>query len=161
MLIYSLGYADENDVEDTDTKNDATYPTGCLDKGYKFKLKTVNLMPGENTQTMYFFYNVRNEPISLYQMLKEDSTRSLYLNHTIEPHQWSVLAISEPKMRFICTIPSKEDDYGSIVDCASSLKVCQNVDVRFGLNNKGNFWLHGSNTKNGALRQVVNYGIIP
>lgn len=151
-ITYNVCYAEE--------KEDIN-PIGCVNEGYTFKLKTVFLSKEKHTQAMYFFYNLRDEPVSLYQMLKADSSRSLYINHTIEPHQWAVLSISEPRMRFICTIPNKQDDYGDVVDCATSIKVCQDVNVKFGLNNKGNFWLVGSNTKNGALRQVVNYGIIP
>ena len=151
LFSYSL-YAEESEIAN---------PIGCVDADYKYRLKTLNLLPEANTQTMYFFYNLRTEPITLYQMLGEESTRSMFINHTIEPNKWAVLAVSEQNMRFICTIPNNEDDFGNVVDCRDSVKVCHDKDVRFGLNNKGNFWLVGSNSKNGALRQVVYYGIIP
>lgn len=144
-------------------EDETTNPLGCQNVGYRFKLKTLHLLPGEHgpKQTMYFIYNFGNAPVALYQMRSEDSSRSLYINHTIPPHRWSVLAANENIIRFICSIPTSKSEYGNVIDCAHSLKVCQNTGVRFGLNNKGNFWIVRDNSKNEALRQVVHYGIIP
>ena len=36
-----------------------------------------------------------------------------------------------------------------------------NARVKYGLNNKGNYWLVGSNTSGGAVNEVLHYGIIP
>lgn len=144
-------------------EDEATNPLGCQNTGYRYKLKTLDLLPGEHGphQTMYFLYNFRDQPVNLYQMRSNESARSLYINHAIPPHRWAVLAASENKIRFICSIPDKKSEYGNVVDCAESIKVCQNTGVRFGLNNKGNYWIVGNNSKNEALRQVVHYGIIP
>jgi hypothetical protein len=144
-------------------EDETTNPLGCQNTGYEFKLKVLNIKAGEHgpQQTMYFLYNFGAAPIALHQMRNEDSSRSLYINHTIQPYKWAVLAANENTLRFICSIPTKKSNYGDVVDCAESIKVCQNTQVRFGLNNKGNFWIVGNNTKNEALRQVVHYGIIP
>lgn len=144
-------------------EDESANPLGCQNTGYRFTLKTLELFPGENGphQTMYFFYNLSNQSVILHQMRREESARSMYINHTMMPSHWSVLAANENVIRFICSIPNKRSDYGDVVDCANYVKVCKNTQVRFGLNNKGNFWIVDNNSKNGALRQVVYYGIIP
>jgi hypothetical protein len=159
MLILLLGLTNLSFAKE----DEATNPLGCQNTGYRYKLKTLDLLPGEHGphQTMYFLYNFRDEAVNLYQMRNEDSARSLYINHVIPPHRWAVLAANENIIRFICSIPKKKSEYGNVVDCADSIKVCQNTGVRFGLNNKGNYWIVGNNSKNEALRQVVHYGIIP
>jgi hypothetical protein len=114
-----------------------------------------------NKLDLYFIFNGLKEPINLYQMLKDDSTRSMHLNHVIQGQQWAVLSTSEEKLKYICTIPDPKLTYGKIVDCAESLKVCEYARVKYGLNNKGNYWLVGSNTSGGAVNEVLHYGIIP
>ena len=41
------------------------------------------------------------------------------------------------------------------------LKVCEYVRVKYGMNNSSNPWLVRSNASSGAIREVVQYGIIP
>ena len=94
-------------------------------------------------------------------MRRADSSRSLYMNHTIAPHQWAVLSTNELQLEFICAVSGSKSRYDRVVFCGQSTVVCQDTGVRYGLNNKGSYWLVNSNTKNGALRQVVYYGIIP
>ncbi len=144
-------------------KSPAKSPLGCKDVGYRYKLKVLELLPAEagEKQSLYFIFNGLKEPINLYQMLKDDSTRSMHLNHVIQGQQWAVLSTSEEKLKYICTIPDPKLTYGKIVDCAESLKVCEYARVKYGLNNKGNYWLVGSNTSGGAVNEVLHYGIIP
>lgn len=152
-------YAASVQKEDKDNRN----PLGCNEVGYKFDLETLQLFPsnaGAN-QSLYFLFNTLNEKITLYQMRGEDSSRSMYLNHAINAGQWGVLSTFEKKVKYICTIAAGKSPYGKIVDCAASLRVCQYTNVKFGLNNRGNYWLVNSNTRNGAIRDVVRYGIIP
>jgi hypothetical protein len=136
------------------------YPTGCRNVGYEYELKTVIFKPALK-QSMYFIYNQLEHPVSLYQMLSDHSAQSLFMNHTVKPKQWTVLSSSANRMNYVCTIPDSKSKYGRIVDCATSLKVCEFTNVKYGLNNRGNYWMVQSNTKNGALREVVHYGIIP
>lgn len=144
-------------------KEDDRFPLGCRDTGYQFELKTVHLMPHTTAsrQSMYFLFNSRSDKVNLFQMRDDESSRSMFLNHVINPRQWAVLSTSEKKVKYICTVPEKNSRYGKIVDCGDSLKVCEFTNVKYGLNNRGNYWLVNSNTKNGALREVVRYGIIP
>jgi hypothetical protein len=142
-----------------DNKN----PLGCYDTGYVFDLKTLHLLPGRvgKRQSLYFIFNVLPQPVTLYQMRDDESSRSVYLNHSINARQWAGLSTTEKQVKFICTVPEAKNSYGKIVDCAESLRVCEYTNVRFGLNNKGNFWMVNSNNKNGAVRDVVHYGVIP
>jgi hypothetical protein len=161
VLIYgvffgtTLGFSAE--------KRDDKSPLGCRDVGYQFELKVLELLPGETgeKQSLYFIFNALSKPIHLYQMLKDDSSRSMFLNHEISPRQWAVLSTSEKEVKYICTIDDPKLSYGKIVDCSQSLKVCEYTRVKYGMNNKGNYWLVKSNTSGGAVNQVIHYGIIP
>ncbi len=144
-------------------KDSDRYPLGCYNEGYKFDLKILNFYPGEvgKNQSMYFLYNKLTRPINLFQMRAEDSSRSLFLNHAINPRQWAVFSTNEKQVKFICTVPDGKSYYGQVVDCGDSVKVCEYTNVRYGLNNRGNYWIVSSNTRGGAIRDVIHYGIIP
>ena len=138
-------------------------PLGCRDVGYKFDLSTLRVLPsapGER-QSLYFFMNRANQPVHLYQMLSNNSASKTYLNHTIRAQEWAVLATNLAQVTYICTIDHPGSKYGKIVPCADNLKVCEYTRVRFGLNNRGNFWVVNSNSRGGAVGDVVRYGIIP
>jgi len=138
-------------------------PLGCRDVGYKFDLKVLNLLPEEagERQSLYFIYNKLAQPVSLYQMRKDESTRMLFLNHVISGRQWAVLSTSEKSLKYICTIEKPKLSHGKIVDCSESIKVCEYARVKYGMNNQGNYWMVGSNTRGGAVNAVLHYGIIP
>ena len=144
-------------------KDGNRFPTGCTPVGYQESLKILTLFPGKESalQSMYFFFNKLPETVSLYQMRDNSSVYSTRFNHSIKGNQWAVLATGEPLVKFICTLGDGKSAYGKIVDCADTIKVCEYVHVRFGLNNKGNFWVVDSNSRNGAVSDVVHYGIIP
>lgn len=144
-------------------KDESKAPRGCHDTGYKFQFKTLKLLPpavGE-VQSMYFIYNISDNRINLFQTRRDDSSQTMYLNHIINGRQWAVFSTSEPQVQFICTVPEANNLYGMIVDCAKYLKVCEFTKVRYGLNNRGNYWLYNHNTRNGAINAVLHYGIIP
>ncbi len=155
-----------DDVEQAEAKKEKDnerYPIGCRPVGYKESLKVISLFPGKEgaLQSMYFFFNTQPQTISLYQMRDKDSEYSTRYNHSIKARSWAVLATGEPLVKFICTLGDGKAAYGQIVDCAETIKICEYVNVKFGLNNKGNFWIVDSNTRNGAVNEVVHYGIIP
>lgn len=144
-------------------KDNERFPIGCTPVGFEQNLKVLTLLPGKEgaLQSMYFFYNKLPQTISLYEMRDKDSEYTTRFNHTIRGSSWAVLATGEHKLKFICTLGDGKKDYGQIVDCADTVKICEYVHVKFGLNNKGNFWIVDSNTRNGAVSDVVHYGIIP
>lgn len=144
-------------------KENSRFPIGCRPVGFKQSLRVLSLYPGKEgaLQSMYFFYNQLPETVNLYQMRDLDSPYSMRFNHSIRGNSWAVLATGEPLLKYTCTLGDGKTSYGKIVDCAETIKVCEYVNVKFGLNNKGNFWIVNSNTRNGAVNEVVHYGIIP
>jgi hypothetical protein len=137
-------------------------PLGCKDVGYGFDLNVLQILPNSvgDSQSLYFIYNKTKQSINLYQMRQSESSQSVYLNHVIAPGRWAVLSSSE-RMKYICTVHDGKFAHGRIVDCEGGLKVCEYARVKYGMNNRGNYWLANGNTRGGAIRQVVNYGIIP
>jgi hypothetical protein len=150
-------------AEAAQANNNQSNPLGCRDTGYQFEFKTLNLYPEEagSRNSLYFLLNKSEQKINLFQMIPDNSTLSMYLNHRIGSDRWGVLSTCEKEIKYICTVDDPKSRYGKIVDCGKYLQVCEFARVRFGLNNRGNYWIVNSNTKNGAVRQVVNYGIIP
>ncbi len=144
-------------------KESARFPIGCRPVGYEQKLKILSLFPGKEgaLQSMYFFYNTLPQAVSLYQMRGDESEYTTRYNHVVRGNTWAVLATGEPRVKFICALGDGKASYGQVVDCAETIKVCEYVNVKFGLNNKGNFWIVDGNTRNGAVNEVVRYGIIP
>ena len=114
-------------------------------------------------QNLYFIYTRSSQPLRLNQMLGESSSRDTFMNHTIMPYQWSVLATNQAQMNFICSVYNNPMlyGYGKVVDCSDSLKICEYARVKFGMNNKGNYWLVNGTTRGSAVGNVVRYGIIP
>jgi hypothetical protein len=145
------------------TPNLSQNPLGCKDVGYKFEFNALTILPesvGER-QSLYFVFNKLNKPIKLYQMVHDNSSIKTSLDHTISPSQWAVLATSEKELKYICTVEQNASRYGNVINCGDSLKICEYTKVKFGLNNRGNFWVVNSNTRGGAVGDVVRYGIIP
>lgn len=165
LLIGAAHAAEEalNDNVRDKEKEDGKPPIGCRVEGFKFELDALHLMTGSNGNnlSLYLLFNDSSQTLSLYQMRGEESSRSMFLNHAIGGHEWGILSTGEKLVKFICTIPNKKSAYGQVVDCGQFLKVCEYTNVRYGLNNRGNFWLVNSSTRNGAVSSVVHYGIIP
>lgn len=156
IFIPSIGFTANDD------KNDRN-PVGCKDVGYKFDLRALDLYPGSigERNSLYFVYNKTNQPINLHQLRAEDSARSVHLDHEVGPDRWAVLSTNEKNVKYACTKPDSKLAHGRLVDCAESIKVCEFARVRYGLNNRGNYWVVRGNTRSGAVREVVWYGIIP
>ncbi len=164
MAGSSLAAVEVDAVGKKEKKEDSSKsPLGCRDVGYQFKLNVLDILPEAegDKQSLYFIFNRLDKPLNLYQMLKENSTRSMYLNHVVRPQQWAVLATSEKELKYICTTDEAKSRYGKIMNCSESLKICEYARVKFGLNNKGNYWVVNSNSRGGAVADVLRYGIIP
>ncbi len=154
--LQAPGFAAKRDSEERS-------PLGCKDVGYAFDLNVLKILPESvgDSQSLYFIYNRTKTPINLYQMRRQtESSQSVYLNHTIPAGRWAVLSSSE-EMKYICTVHDGKQSYGQITDCENALKVCEYARVKYGMNNRGNYWLANGNTRGGAVRQVIYYGIIP
>lgn len=138
-------------------------PLGCRDQGYQFKLNVLDVTPSApgDRQSLYFIFNRSNRPVSLSQMLADNSSRSVPLNHVINPQQWSVLATNQKDLKYICAVDATASRRGKIVNCSETVKVCEYARVKFGLNNRGNYWFLNSSSSRAAVNDVLHYGIIP
>jgi hypothetical protein len=159
----NLGMAQSAENFESEFKSKIRSPLGCKNVGYEYQLNVVNILPEDtgDRQSLYFIYNRLGKSINLHQMLKSSSTRSTYLNHVIRPHQWAVLATGEKEIKYICTVNGGKSSFGKVVDCSDSLKICEYARVKFGLNNRGNYWLVKNASRGRAVGNVVRYGIIP
>ena len=148
----------EEKLEDTSKS-----PLGCRDVGYQYQLSTIELKPHSvgDKQSLYFFYNHLSQPVKLYHMLGDSTSHETFLNHTIAPKQWAVLATGMEQVKYMCAVHADDGSLGTMTPCQDSIKVCEFARVKFGLNNKGNFWIVNGNTRAGAVSEVVHYGIIP
>lgn len=163
LLCTVYGISSATGDNDMDSDKDTHNPLGCRDMGYRFELKTLQLTAAQigDRQSLYFILNKLNQPVNFYQMRDTQGSRDLYLNHVLHPQQWGVLSMGEKNLHYICTVNDAAYRYGRIVDCGESLQVCEYNNVVYGMNNRGNYWLVNSNSKNAALREVVRYGMIP
>ena len=154
MVMCGLAHAD--------TEREDKNPLGCRDLGYHFILKTLDLTPPEpeGIASLFFMFNKTSKPIQLSQMRPANDTEEMSINHIIPPQQWAVLAMDHQHVKYACRVSDGKSPYGQIVDCATSLQICDFARVKFGLNNRGNFWMVKGNSKNGALQEVTNYGVI-
>lgn len=166
-VSWARSSAEELEAQYTDP---AKSPLGCRNTGYDFVWNIVRLIhvmdpneldQEEGGQALFFVYNRTQHPLYLYQMLHDESTRSTYLNHMILPQQWAVLATNQKEVRYICSTNTDKSRYGKVVNCQDSIKICEYVRVKFGLNNRGNFWVVDNASRGAAVGQVVRYGIIP
>lgn len=137
-------------------------PNGCMNEGYSFKYNMVYLHPSEagNYDSVYFFFNDSNESITLLQAKKVGKYHITELNNRIHARQWGVYSTDEDEVKFICTKRSAKFRHGDIVDCSKHLKICEFSDVLYGLNNRGNFWMVNSTTRNSAVRGAIRYGVL-
>lgn len=165
LLVLQPAYTAKTNKVDKVAKadKDQRNPLGCRDMGYQYELKALHLLPkvAGDIQSLYFIFNNLNQQVNLYQMRSDESSRSLYLNHAIRSKQWAVFSTSESEVKFICTVPDPKQRYGKVVDCGESVRVCEYINVKYGLNNRGNFWVVSSNTRDAAVKDVLRYGIIP
>jgi hypothetical protein len=145
-------------IEDT-----AKSPLGCRDLGYEYRLNTLVLKPHREdaNPSLYFFYNRLSQPVKLYHLVGDKTGQTTFLNHTVQPRQWAALAIGQTDYKYLCAIHADKDNLGDMINCQDSIKVCEFAKVKFGLNNRGSFWIVKGNTRAGAVSEVVHYGIIP
>lgn len=157
-LVLLLGMTSVFAALEAEDKN----PLGCRDMGYQFTLKTLDLVPHmeEGVPSLFFIFNKTTKPVQLSQMRRANDAEAMSINHVIPPKQWAVLATDHRLVKYACSVADGRTPYGAIQDCAETLKVCDFARVKYGMNNRGNFWMVSGNNKNGALREVTYYGVI-
>lgn len=137
-------------------------PRGCHKEGFTYHHNVLTLLPAKagNHDSVYFIYNKSPNTISLYQLKSVDEHKGLNINNKIRAKQWGVYSSDEDQVRFACSIPSAKYDHGKLIDCGKVLDVCEYTHVKYGLNNRGNYWMARSSSKNGAVRRAMHIGIL-
>lgn len=137
-------------------------PKGCHNEGYTFNNFALTLMPSKvgNNDSVYFIYNNSSATISLYQLKSAKENMGININNKIRPYDWGVYSSDEPLVRFACTIPSAEYEHGKLINCKGHLEVCEYTNAKYGVNNRGNYWMTRSSSRNDALRRVNQLGIL-
>jgi len=152
-ISFSTAYAD---------KDNPAFPRGCQPKGYSFNNYLLNLLPDAagQSQSIYFIHNNTMQTIRLYNMASGNRAYIMHFNNEIKPNQWGVFSTDEKIVKFICANPSRTSVYGNVVNCKNKLRVCEYVNVKYGDNNNGNYWAVNSDSKNGAIRNIIRQGIL-
>ncbi len=137
-------------------------PRGCMQEGYAFQYRMLYLHPPEagNNDSVYFIFNDSYKDITLRAMSDKNKPNITLFNNRIRAKQWGVFSSDMPRVRFACTVKSDKFAYGNVVDCQKHLKVCEFSDVLYGQNNRGNYWMVGSTTRNSAVRRAIRYGVL-
>jgi hypothetical protein len=138
------------------------FPFGCRPVGFSFKYHVLMLSPQSDggSQSLYLVHNKSPKLVQLYQMRTSEEPYNIHINNEIRSNQWSALATDEKLSKFICTIPKRDSRYGEITDCGSLLELCEYTNVKFSINNHGNYWAVESEPLNEVIRQVIDQGIL-
>ena len=146
----------------TFAKRTVEMPRGCLQEGFTFHHRALTLLPAKagSQDSVYFMYNKSNRPINLYQLKGANEHMGLNINNQIKPHQWGVYSSDEDQVRFACSVPSTKYKKGELVDCQERISLCEFTKVKYGLNNRGNYWMASSTSKSGAIRRSIIIGVL-
>jgi len=138
------------------------FPVGCKQMGYKFDLYNVIFTPStrQYPQTIYFIHNISNKTIYMLQSTDGDNPFIIHINGKIAPNRWSVLAISEPKLKYICTNYNKRKNDLSVINCQKMLDICEFPRARFGTNHRGTYWLLFNRSRRSAVNVARYHGVL-
>lgn len=138
------------------------FPPGCTPTGFSFKYHVLMLHPhaAGKQQSLFFVHNKTLKSVRLFQMRSGDEPYIMHLNNTIKPNQWGVFSTDEELVKFICALPEKKSKFGTVINCKSALELCEYVNVKFSASTHGNYWSVGSNSRRGAINNVIHQGIL-
>lgn len=147
-------------VKTTSTK---PYPTGCKLVGYGFSNGVLVLTPYhkniEQKQVVYFIQNTSKQEILFSDLRDPSAPYIMHHNNTLKPDQWAVFA-ADKITKFICSNNNKTPNLQSIVDCENTVKVCEYANVKFALNNRGNYWATTNLSMSGAVTEIIQQGVL-
>jgi len=139
------------------------YPTGCKQVGFGFSNGVLVLEPYhkniEQKQVVYFIQNTSKQEILFSDQQDPDAPYIMHHNNTLKPDQWAVFA-ADKITRFICSNNNKIQTLQSIVDCENTIKVCEYANVKFALNNRGNYWAATNLSMSGAVTEIIHQGVL-
>lgn len=139
------------------------FPVGCKQMGYKFDLYNVIFEPSTKkySQTIYFIRNKSlNMVIHLLQANDGSEPYIIHIDGNIYPNKWSVLAVSEHKIKYICTSYNKRYDDYRVLNCQDVLDICEFPRARFGTNHRGTYWLTLNQSRRSATNIARFHGVL-
>lgn len=144
------------------TQEETKFPIGCVHSGYKFDLYNIILTPStkEYPQTIYFIRNKSNQEIYMLQAHNGHDSYVIHVDGSIRPLRWSVLAVSEPKLKYICASYDKRKQEHRVLNCKNVLELCEFPRARFGTNHRGTYWLTLNQSRTGAVRVARYHGVL-
>lgn len=143
-------------------KNKIRFPIGCKQLGYKFDFYNVIFTPSNKVypQTVYFIKNISNRTIRMLHVHNGDEPYIVHVDGTIAPNRWSVLAVSEPKIKYVCTNYNKRKNDHRVINCKNILDICEFPRARFGTNHRGTYWLAVNQSRRSAVRATRYHGVL-
>jgi len=156
LLTQPVAIAKENG----DQKN-TSFPVGCVNTGHHFELYNVILTPSaeRSTQTVYFIHNISTQPVYLLESQKSDNPYIMYINGRVDPALWSVLAVTEKQIKFICTHYDTHKKMHEVIKCQDVLAICEFKKALFGPNHRGTYWMTINKSQKAAVNMARNYGV--
>jgi hypothetical protein len=144
------------------TKKKTRFPVGCKPIGYKFDLYNVIFTPSTKKylQTVYFIRNKSNRTIQLLQANDGSDPYIINIDGNIKPYRWSVLSVSENKIKYICTNYDKRKNKHRVISCQNALQICEFPHTRFGTNHRGTYWLTLNKSRRSAINATRFHGIL-
>lgn len=164
IMLFSLGFAAKKaSVKDPTKEPVQAYPTGCSPIGFKFSNGVLVLAPVHKAeaqqQVIYFIQNKSKQDILFTDQRDSNLPYIMHNNNSLKSNLWAVFA-ADSKTKFICSKTDKAQTVQSILDCEDLVKVCEYANVKFALNNRGNYWATSNMSMSEAIREIVHQGIL-
>lgn len=156
-LVFNTGLASKKY-----SKKSLRYPVGCKQMGYKFDLYNVIFTPStiRYPQTIYFIHNVSNKTVYMLQNNEGPKPYVLHINGKISPNKWSVLAVSEPKLKYLCVNYNEQKNDLTVINCQKIIEICEFPRSRFGTNHRGTYWLVFNKSRKGSVNTARYHGVL-
>ncbi len=144
------------------TKKTIRFPVSCKLMGYKYDLYNVIFTPSNKkySQTAYFIHNISNRTIYMLQVNDGSEPYIVHVDGNIDPNRWSVLAVSDHRIKYICTNYDKRNNDYRVINCHGMLDICEFPYAKFGTNHRGTYWLTLNKSRKAAVRTARWHGVL-
>lgn len=151
-------------------KKELRFPRGCSQTGYEYNnfSLVLNNKKYVRERAIYFIHNLSNKTIEFRQEQSGEEPYVIQSRISLKPGTWAAFSANENNVRFMCIASAKDESKvgpitgpnNNVMDCKSSLDICEYANVKFGDNNGGNYWVTTNNTRGGAVHVVLYNGIL-
>ncbi len=161
LIICSCLIFNANAAKKT-TKKTIRFPVGCHKIGYKFDLYNVIFTPSNKkySQTAYFIHNISNRTVYMLQANDGSEPYIVHIDGNIDPNRWSVLAVSESDIKYVCANYDKANGDYRVISCQGVLDICEFPRAKFGTNHRGTYWLTLNKSRKSAVNAARWHGVL-